>query len=149
MQYNNEECIEILKRLIEANKERIKHYSESIKSMDNDIDREVILKFEELAQQSQQFKAQLTPLIYREGDVEHDNSSINTQVLHTNNHEPKTRRRNELLQTSVAFEAELLTIYKEVNRCNGMIDEQIKELIFSQATLVSESQNEIAQLIQD
>jgi hypothetical protein len=60
MQYNNEECVDILKRLITANKDRIDHYTQTIELLNKDVDADLIMLFEELTQQSQQFAAVAT-----------------------------------------------------------------------------------------
>lgn len=147
MQYNNEECVDILKRLITANKDRIYHYSEAIQFLDTDRDVDLITKFEELAQQSQQFKAQLTPLIYREGDSEaHGDCLIKTELQALDPHKTAANREKVLL-ASEHLEAEIKLIYHEVDNCNEIIEEQTKELIRSQSQLLEVSYTEITDLL--
>lgn len=145
MQYNNEECIDILKRLITANKDRIDHYTQAIELLNKDVDADLIMLFEELTQQSQQFKAQITPLIYREGDSEHMEDSIINSDLKSLDSQQTAVNRAQILQASEQVEAQIRKIYHEMDGCNDIIEDQVKELIASQSDLLEKSHSEMTQ----
>ena len=149
MQYNNEECVELLKKLITANRDRIAGYSEAIQLLKTDEDADLISEFELYAQQSQQFKAQLTPLVNREGDS--DSNHATKRIVFTQSMAENTQRtaphRLQVLAACEQAENELQEIYREAEGCNEIIEEQIKDLIVSQSKLLRESHSAIMNLI--
>ncbi|MCL7987469.1 PA2169 family four-helix-bundle protein [Sphingobacterium sp. lm-10] len=149
MQYNNKECVDLLKRLISANKDRIAGYSEAIQQLNTDSDADLILEFEHYVQESQQFKAQLTPLVYREGDSESEYDAPRIIFTQAADAEQATSHRESVLQACEQAEKELQHIYKEVNGYNEIIDEHIKDMIKSQSDVQQESYITIANLLEN
>jgi hypothetical protein len=96
-------------------------------------------------QQSQQFKAQITPLIYREGDSEHMEDSIINSDLKSLDSQQTAVDRAQILQSSEEVEAQIRKIYHEMDGCNDIIEDQVKELIASQSDLLEKSHSEMTQ----
>lgn len=150
MQYNNEECIDLLKKLITANKDRIIGYSKAIEFLDKDKDADLVIVFEVHTQQSQQFKAQLSPLVIREGEVE--SSHQHDRIVFSNPMESDIKlgaaKRTVVLEACKKGEQELQLIYDEITQCNEMIEAQIKEVITSQSKLIHASYTTIVHLLE-
>lgn len=72
----------MIMELIAINHDRVKGYSKAISLLDNTRDSDLISVFENYSQQAQQFKSQLIPLVYREGDDMGHEEKI--QRLHRN-----------------------------------------------------------------
>ncbi|MFD2599630.1 hypothetical protein ACFSQ3_11760 [Sphingobacterium corticis] len=141
MQYSNQECVELLQSLIEGNRNRISLLSDAIRYLDKDVDKLIIADLENRIQQSQQFKAQLTPLVVREGDNE---TTANAGDENSNQAAKRAGQKSEstkstIIASCIAVEEDLIQRYDEIKHCNEIIDEQIHSLVSSQEESIKAS----------
>ncbi|WP_166333251.1 hypothetical protein [Sphingobacterium chungjuense] len=139
MQYTNEECVEFLQRIIAANKNRIEHYTYMSQYLDTDRDTDLLLLFEKYIQQSQQFKAQLTPMIYREGDTEQTGDH---KILNASTNTLSQPSRSNIVEACKQLEIEVKQVYNDIHLFNAIMEDQIKELIISQSELLKSNSDD-------
>jgi uncharacterized protein (TIGR02284 family) len=145
----NDKDTALLKDLIAINNDRIAGYAKAIDLVDAENDVDIISLFEKLGQQSQQFKAALTPLLVREGE----------QPAETNSSMGKLYRlwmdvrvsiagedRYSVLQSCEKGEAVFEKIYTDVWQAAKDMPEEISAMIKSQLEVQKNAHAEVAAL---
>lgn len=144
------ENTETIKDLIAANHERVKGYSKAISLLDNGQDSDLISVFENYSQQAQQFKSQLIPLVFKEGEQVDDVEKlgqINQNWLEVADAHGYGSRETVLVACERG-ERENEKIYSAALDSIQNVEESVMETIRSQAQLQSLAVEHLNQLLE-
>ncbi|KGE15876.1 PA2169 family four-helix-bundle protein [Sphingobacterium deserti] len=141
--------IELLNDLIAINNDRIEGYAKAIDLVDKEKDIDIISLFEKIGQQSQQFKAALTPLLVREGERPTETHNTMGELYRM---WMDTRigiagdDRYSILAACEKAEAVFEKIYVDIWRGATDMPEKLVDMIKSQSEVQKNTQAEVASL---
>lgn len=141
--------IGLLNDLIAINNDRIEEYALAIDLLNTNRDLDIISLFEKIGQQSQQFKAALTPLLVREDERptntnntkgEHYHMWKDTRIVITGND------RSSILASCEKAEAVFEKIYTNIWQEATDLPEQLLGMIKSQSEVQKDAHAEVVAL---
>lgn len=146
MENLNQETANLLNDLIEINNDRIEGYEKAISLLPKEGNYSIQAIFEKYRDQSIQFKNELIPLVFREGDVPTEDTRTRGKLFRAwmdikSMIAPFTVKA--ILESCEAGEDEFRKVYKNTISKQEFIPFQILKVVESQATIQLEAYNHI------
>lgn len=149
MENRTEKNTEILNNLIEINNDRIEGYSKAIELLDPAADIDLNSLFEKYIQQSQQFKSELTPLVFKVGENPEDGTRVTGKLFRMWMDIKNTLAgsdRTSILESCERGEDAFKRVYENAWTDEEGLDADVLSMIRSQAELQLAAHDELKAL---
>ncbi|MBE8723090.1 ferritin-like domain-containing protein [Sphingobacterium pedocola] len=149
MENRTEKTTEVLNDLIEINNDRIEGYAKAIELLDPAGDIDLNSLFEKYRQQSQQFKSELTPLVFKEGETPEEGTRVTGKLFRTWMDIKNTLAGNDrksILESCERGEDAFKRVYENAWTDADGLDAEVLSIIRSQAELQLAAHDEIKAL---